>query len=68
VLISTALIYLSSEAVIFGYKFRNLPDYRRTLFRSPILYRYILSFLSIFGLSIILNAGYSFIISNIISA
>ena len=35
VLISTALIYLSSEAVIFGYKFRNLPDYRRTLFRSP---------------------------------
>jgi len=58
VLVGAAIIYLSTRAYNFGYEFRKLRGRKSVIIRSPLIYRYILVFIIIFGFIILVNSAY----------
>ncbi len=55
------MIWLSTKSLIFGYDFRRLRGRRSRIVRSPIIYLYMLLYLTAFGLILIINTSSCFI-------
>ncbi len=58
ILVGIAIIYLSTRAYNFGYEFRKLRGRKSAIIRSPLIYKYILVFIIMFGFIILVNTSY----------
>ena len=59
--LAAVMIWLSTKSLIFGYDFRRLRGRRSRIVRSPIIYLYMLLYLTAFGLILIINTSGCFI-------
>jgi len=57
-LIGAVIVYLSARANIFGYEFRKLRGRKSAIIRSPVIYKYILVFVIMFGFIVLVNTAY----------
>ncbi len=55
------MIWLSTKSLIFGYDFRRLRGRKSRIVRSPIIYLYMLLYLTAFGLILIINTSSCFV-------
>ncbi len=55
------MIWLSTKSLMFGYDFRRLRGRKSLIVRSPIIYLYMLLYLTAFGLILIINTSSCFI-------
>ena len=53
--IAIFIIFLSTRSLIFSYDFRKLRGRRSLMVRSPALYKYLILYLTAFGLMILIN-------------
>ena len=53
--LSAFMVFLSSKTLVFAYDFRKIRGRKSTLVKSPIIYRYILLYLTGFGLVLMIN-------------
>ncbi len=55
------MIWLSTKSLMFGYDFRRLRGRKSLIVRSPIIYLYMLLYLTAFGLILIINTSSCFV-------
>ena len=60
-MLAAVMIWLSTRSLIFGYDFRRLRGRRSRIVRSPIIYLYMLLYLTAFGTILIINTSGCFI-------
>lgn len=54
-ILATFLHWLASKSLVFGYEFRKLRGRRSRILGSPIIYKYLLLYLTAFGCVLIIN-------------
>lgn len=57
ILMMLFMVFLATSSLLFAYEFRRLRGLRTKILRSPLIYRYVLLYLTAFGLILILNIG-----------
>ncbi len=58
--LAAVMIWLSTKSLMFGYDFRRLRGRKSLIVRSPIIYLYMLLYLTAFGLILIINTSSCF--------
>jgi uncharacterized membrane protein len=53
--IALFIIFLSTKSLVFSYDFRKLRGRRMLIMRSPAIYKYLILYLTAFGLMILIN-------------